>query len=455
MARKQLPVYSVSQINSLIKGTLEEGLPARLIVRGQISDWKRHHSGHCYFILKDESSQLSCILWSSRFKDLKFRPENGMEIMAVGHIEVYLPQGKYQFYADRLEPAGLGALQIAFEQMCTKLKAEGLFDDKYKQPLPPYPMTIGIVTSRSGAAVKDITDSILTRWPCCKIIVFDVPVQGEGAAKKIADVIGRINRDNQRKKIDILIVGRGGGSMEDLWAFNEEVTARAIFASKIPIISAVGHEVDVTIADLVADARASTPTKAGILAVPDGKEVLRRLEMISQRLYQNILLRHETARARFQTILASWVFREPTGITERSWQQVDEGSLRLSRAARQRFSRLRDELDRFFMTVRKIEPARMISDQRLVIYRITDKAGRGLVKTLNRKQLQLSALENKLGALNPRSVLGRGYSITIRAQTGRLIMRADEVEAGDRIITELAGRKKIHSRVEKISHPEE
>lgn len=451
MARKKLPVYSVSKINSLVKSALEDLIPERLIVRGQISNWKRHHSGHCYFILKDETSQLACILWSSRFKDLKFQPKNGMEVLATGHLEVYVPQGKYQFYTDKLEPAGIGTLQIAFEQMCAKLKAEGLFDEKYKKSLPRYPMRIGVVTSRSGAAVKDIRDSILHRWPCAELFVFDVPVQGEGAAEKIAAVIQQVNQRNSSLRIDVLIVGRGGGSMEDLWAFNEESVARAIFKSDIPVISAVGHEVDVTIADLVADARASTPTKAGMIAVPDEKEVLHRLEMISRRLCQNIRSRQETAKARFQTILASWIFREPRGLVERAWQRVDEGSMRMAHAARQRFARLREQLDHTFQAVQKIEPGRMISDQRLRVHKIADAAGRNVQKIMNQKQLQLSAMENRLGALNPRSVLRRGYSITVHAETGKLITRIEQVSAGDRIITELTDQQKINSRVEKVS----
>lgn len=451
MVQRKLSVYSVSQINALVKGAIEEHLPSKLIVRGQISDWKRHRSGHCYFILKDESSQLSCILWSSRFRTLKFQPENGMEILATGHIEVYVPQGKYQFYTDKLEPAGIGSLQIAFEQMCAKLKAEGLFEEKHKKALPQYPMRIGIVTSKSGAAVQDITDSILQRWPCAELFVFDVPVQGEGAAEKIANAIHRVNQRNADLQIDVLIVGRGGGSMEDLWSFNEQVVARAIFNSAIPVISAVGHEVDVTISDLVADARASTPTKAGVIAVPDWKEVVHRLEMLSRRLFQDIRHRQELANARFQGILASWIFREPAGLIARAWQQVDEGSIRMARAARQRFARLHDQLTRFFRVVQNIEPGKMISNQRLDIHKLADSAARSVQKIMTRKQLQLSAMENRLEALNPRSVLQRGYSITVHAETGKLITRIEEVSAGDRMITELADQQKINSRVEKVS----
>jgi exodeoxyribonuclease VII large subunit len=254
MQSTKIRIYTVSQINTLIKVALEESLPSRLRVRGEISDWKHHTSGHCYFSLKDENAILPCVMWASRFASVKFG-------------------GKYQLYVDKLEPEGVGALQLAFEQMYKRLKAEGLFEEKYKKPLPEYPMRVGILTSESGAAVHDIVDSVFNRWPCARLFLYPVPVQGEGAAEEIATAIRDINRRNEKLNLDVLIAGRGGGSLEDLWAFNEEVLARAIFDSAIPIISAVGHEVDTTVADLVADARASTPTKAGVTAVPDVREV--------------------------------------------------------------------------------------------------------------------------------------------------------------------------------------
>lgn len=448
MARAKLPIFSVSQINALIKGAIEKGLPPRLMVKGQIMDWKRHQSGHCYFLLKDVDSQLPCVLWSSRYQKLKFRPENGMEILAIGHVEVYVPQGKYQLYADELEPAGIGALQIAFEQMYAKLKAEGLFDERYKKPLPKFPMRIGILTSKSGAAVHDMADSILQRWPCAKLFLFDVPVQGEGAAEKIAQKLRWINRQNRCLKLDVLIVGRGGGSMEDLWAFNEEVLARAIFESKIPIISAVGHEIDTTIADLVADARASTPTKAGIIAVPDRREVLHRLDMLSRRLEQLIRTRLESAHGRLETILASWVFREPHGLVERAWQLVDMRSLRLAGVMRQQITRLRQRLEQCGQVVRRLEPVRLIAGQRIRLERMQAMLGQSLAKVMEQKRLQLAAAENKLTAMDPRAVLKRGYSITKNIRTGAVIRRVEEVQEGDEILTELADQQHLKSRVE-------
>ncbi|MBE0538006.1 MAG: exodeoxyribonuclease VII large subunit, partial [Phycisphaerae bacterium] len=322
--------YTVSEVNTLARVALEERLPGRMVVSGEISDWRRHHSGHCYFALKDAGSQLPCVMWASSARGLKFRPENGMAVLTTGHVEVYVPQGKYQFYADKIEPAGVGALQLAFEQMVRRLQAEGLFDEAHKKPLPPYPMRIGIVTSASGAAVADIADSIYNRWPCARLFLCPVPVQGEGAAEKIAAAIRTLNRRNRRLKLDVLIVGRGGGSLEDLWAFNEEAVARAIYDSQIPVISAVGHEVDVTIADFVADARASTPTKAGMIAVPDRAEVLGRLMEAQRRLAGDVRRRADLYRQHLATVEASAVFRNPRWIVNNASQMVDEQSMRLA-----------------------------------------------------------------------------------------------------------------------------
>ncbi len=228
MAKREVKTFSVSEVNTLVRSALEERLPSRMVVSGEISDWKHHSSGHCYFSLKDEGSQLPCVMWASSFKKVKFAPENGMAVLAKGHIEAYVPGGKYQFYANNLEPAGVGALQLAFEQMVKRLRADGLFADAHKKPIPPYPMRIGIVTSESGAAIVDIADSIYNRWPCARLFLYPAPVQGEGAADKIAAAIRNINRRNRQLRLDVLIVGRGGGSLEDLWAFNEEPVARAI-----------------------------------------------------------------------------------------------------------------------------------------------------------------------------------------------------------------------------------
>ncbi len=426
MAKKDSKTYSVSQLTLLIKRTLEENLPSRVTVTGEIGNWRRHSSGHCYFTLKDSDSVLPSVMWRSNLSKLKFEPECGMAVVAKGFIDVYPPHGKYQFMADKLEPAGVGALQLAFEQMVKKLEAEGLFKDEHKQALPPYPQRICIVTSESGAAVHDITDSIRERWPCVKLALYPAAVQGDGAAEEIAEAIRNINRENKKLKFDLLIVGRGGGSMEDLWAFNEEVLARAIFDSEIPIVSAVGHEIDTTVADFVADVRASTPTKAGMFAVPDIDEVSAELERAEKDLLNHI----------------RW--KVQLGI-----QRLDELGFGLCDSMKDMFNDVRSRLQSYYEKLLGIEPHRLIGKKAVELKTIASQMESSVKSILNKKQLQLAAVENRLLALNPKSVLKRGYSITTDKKTGRVIKKPQDISPGCEIVTELAGEKRIESKVTK------
>ncbi|MHC4476221.1 MAG: exodeoxyribonuclease VII large subunit [Planctomycetota bacterium] len=444
---KRTEIYTVSQVNSLIKAALENNLPSRLTIAGELTDWKRHHSGHCYFSLKDESSQLPCVMWRSSFSKVKFEPENGLAVLAAGYVDVYSPQGKYQFYVERMKPAGVGALQLAFEQMVKRLEAEGLFDEAHKKPLPPYPQRIGILTSESGAAVHDITDSIHNRWPCAGLFLYPVPVQGEGAAEEIAAGLRDVNARNRKLKLDVLIVGRGGGSLEDLWAFNEEVLARAIFDSKIPVISAVGHEVDTTIADLVADARASTPTKAGVTAVPDVHEVLAQLAAIESRLQGEATARLKLSRQNLETILASAVFRNPLLPVHNGQQQVDELYSTLTGLLKGLLTKARGELHTGYEQIVKIEPHRLLAKITVELNNLQNRATAAMRQEMNEGTILLTAQENRLAALNPRTVLQRGYSLTSIKRTGRLVRRSDDVQIGDLLTTELAGENLIESKV--------
>jgi len=446
---KTKKIYTVSQINSLIKTALEEKLPARLIVRGQISDWKHHTSGHCYFSLKDEGSVLPCVMWASKFKNVKFSPEDGMEILCTGHIDVYASGGKYQLYVDKLEPAGVGALQLAFEQMVAKLYKDGLFDEAHKKALPLYPMLIGILTSESGAALHDITDSIHSRWPCAKLFLYPVPVQGEGSAAKIAAALLDINRRNQKLELDVLIVGRGGGAIEDLWAFNEEVLARAIFESKIPVISAVGHEVDTTIADLVADARASTPTKAGVVAVPDMQEILGQLNSAEQRLANQTRAKLKIAEHQLEVILANAVFRNPLVLVQNSRQRLDDLSADLEEFIKALLTEAHRKLAAAYEQIIKIEPHRLLGYKSIELNNWQNRANVGIRAAVNNCRMKLTAQENRLSALNPRSVLQRGYSITTNKKTGLLVKTSEDVRIGDLLITELENENLIESEVKK------
>lgn len=420
----KVKIYTVSQITTLIKTSLENSLPGRLTVTGEISGFKRHSSGHCYFDLKDENSILPAVIWGSDFTKLKFRPENGLAVIAKGHIDVYPPQGKYQFYAESMMPAGMGALQLAFEQMKKRLADEGLFDERHKKALPKYPFRIGILTSESGAALHDIVDSIYNRWPAAKLFFYDVPVQGEGAAEKIAAAINDVNRRNAALKLDVIIVGRGGGSMEDLWAFNEEIVARAIFASEIPVISAVGHEVDFTIADFVADARASTPTKAGVIAVPDIKEVLTEIHHLAKNLEDK--------------------FRWSMQLNA---QRIDELGFTLSDYMKDALAAAKTGLSEFLEKIIKIEPHRIIADKKIALNNAAGAIAEKVYRTFTNAANLLETQAVKLSACNPKSVLNRGYSITKNSATGKILQSIAEINVGDIIITEFKDNNQVESKV--------
>ena len=462
-------IYSVSQVNSLIKAALEENLPSRLAVAGEITDSVVARSGHAYFGLKDANALLPCVMWKSKLAKVKFELENGLAVVVRGHIDVYPPQGKYQFYAESMAPEGVGALQLAFEQMVKKLQAEGLFDEEHKKELPAYPRRIGIVTSESGAAVHDIAESIFNRWPCVELFLYPVAVQGEGAAEEIAAAIRETNRRNKRLKLDLLIVGRGGGSMEDLWAFNEEVLARAIFDSEIPVISAVGHEVDTTVADLVADKRASTPTKAGVVAVPDVEEVLAALENNEARLQGHIEGRVRLAEQNLETVLVRELFRNPLSLIATAEQHLDDLDRDLGDVIRLLLEDSREKLSQCREQIARIEPHRLIGRMKIELNNLRNRASVGLERIANKglmrlsqvesrlgglskaitaeRVLSLTAAENRLAGLNPKAVLERGYSITSNKRSGAVVRRLADVEIGDMMITELAGEERIESKV--------
>ena len=445
----QFNVYTVSQVNAMVKAALEETLPPRLVVRGEIRDWKHHHSGHCYFLLKDQEAVLPAVMWAGLFKAVRFKPQDGMAVLATGYIDVYVQGGKYQLYVEKLDPEGKGALQLAFEQMVAKLRSEGLFDDRHKKPIPRYPRRIGILTSQSGAALHDICESIRGRWPPARLFFYPVPVQGDGAAAQIAAAIGLINTHNDSLKLDLLIVGRGGGSLEDLWAFNEEVLARAIFASRIPIISAVGHEVDVTVADLVADARASTPAKAGVTAVPDMAEVLEDMEHCRRRLTGHMRSRLQLGRANLQTIEASEAFRRPLTVIRHREQQVDEDATLLADLFRRIIADAKGDVERYHGLVLRIEPHRLLGRRTVELNDLKGRETAAVVAMLARLRMAVEAQANRLEGLNPKAVLSRGYSITTNRCTGLVIRTVADVEVGDLLVTELAGENYVESQATK------
>ena len=340
-------VYQVSELTREIKGLLEESFPV-LWVEGEISGYKRHSSGHHYFTLKDSLSQLSAVMWRGRAAALNFTPVDGMKVLAWGSLSVYEAGGRYQLDVLLLRPAGLGELQIAFEALKARLAAEGLFDTARKRPLPPFPKRIGIVTSPDGAALQDMRTVAAKRWPVAVLVLAGARVQGEGAASEIAAAIKDLNAYG---KVDVIVVGRGGGSLEDLWAFNEEIVARAIFASKIPVVSAIGHEVDFTISDFVADVRAPTPSAAMEIILPDREEVAAQLVAFRQRLTRRVHESLSVAKSCLTALATHWALRRPVDLVRGHRQRLDEletrlqsASYRVTQAARQKLAHIQDLL---------------------------------------------------------------------------------------------------------------
>ncbi len=385
-------ILTVSELTGLIQETLGSAF-AGLYVVGEVSRYTRAASGHLYLTLKDEHAVLNAIIWRNVAAGLRFQPEEGMEVLAFGSIDVYPPRGSYQLIISRLEPRGIGALQLAFRQLLERLEKEGLFRPELKKPLPPFPRRIGVVTSPTGAALRDIINVISRRFPAVELYLLPCRVQGDQAAGEIAAAIQTLNA--RRPELDLIIVGRGGGSLEDLWAFNEEVVARAIHRSAIPIVSAVGHEVDTSICDFVADVRAATPTEAGEIVVPDRAELLERLRERRRRLALALQACVERGRQRMERAASRYAFRHPeTALRERA-QRADDALARLVTLLRHRLGLLRESLS---------------------------GAGR------------------RLEALSPLRVLERGYSLTFAAD-GRLLRSVAGLSPGDTIATRLhAGR---------------
>ena len=351
-----LEIFSVSHITRIIKSLLEENIPA-IWVEGEISNFKPHYSGHLYFTLKDPDAQISAVVWKSRTSNLTFDPEDGMLVQAYGMIRLYEKSGRYQLDIIRMQPAGIGKLQLAFEQLKQKLDAEGLFDPSIKKGIPFFPEKIGIVTSATGAAIKDITNVIRRRAPHVQLIVRNAKVQGTGAAEDIANGIREFN---QYGDVDLLIVGRGGGSYEDLWAFNEEVVARAIHESAVPVISAVGHEIDFTISDFVADLRAPTPSAAAELAVPDSRELRENIILIQNRITQLFLKKIEFARERIRNIQTSYGYKKPINDIRQYAMQVDELSLKLEQSVSRKIFQNKEYCNQIKIRLRNLDPIKVL-----------------------------------------------------------------------------------------------
>lgn len=440
-------VHSVSELTQRIKGNLESGFRS-VWVSGEISNFKHHGSGHMYLSLKDAGAQIRAVIWRSTNARFKFRPRDGMEVVARGAITVYDRRGDYQLVIQKLEPRGVGALQLAFEQLKQRLAAEGVFAQERKRPLPVLPRTIALVTSPSGAAVRDMIRVAVRRFPRVHLVVVPVLVQGEEAAP---DVARGIELAGRATGADVILVGRGGGSLEDLWAFNTEIVARAILASPVPVVSAVGHEVDTTIADYAADLRAPTPSAAAEMAVPELAVIERTLRRLEVALTQRLVDRVSAARKRLRSGGRLLAARHPIDWVRRHQQRLDELTVRLRRPiedVKLWRSRFTDLARRLRVPSERVERARE---------RLADRAHR-LDAAFRRRwregreRTEIAAA--KMHALSPLRILERGYSITTRSDETRPLVGVDELEPGTRISSRLRDGF-VTSVVEDVSRDEQ
>ena len=394
-------IFGVTEVNELVKLLLDnEPMLQNICVRGELSNYKMYPSGHHYFSLKDQEGAIRCVMFKGSAMRLRFRPENGMKVVVTGRVTVFPRDGAYQLYCNTMTPEGVGDLAVAFEQLKAKLYAEGLFDPAHKKPLPAYPEKIAIVTSSAGAAVHDMIRILRRRYPIAKVILLPVRVQGAEAPPEIA---GAIRYADKWKIGDVIITGRGGGSMEDLWAFNDERVARAIYACETPVISAVGHEPDVTISDFVADARASTPSNAAEIAVPDQVELLRWLRGAEERMEQSETARLDTLRQRLKTLASKRVMTDQLAY---------------------------------------------VQDKRMALIHVQQRLGDLADGQLARKRQSFAALAAFLDAMSPLKVLGRGYAM-VQNDAGQILKSCRDVTAGERVSVTL-GEGGFSATVEEV-----
>ena len=418
-------ILTVSQLTSLVRGVLEDNFD-HVWVQGEVSNLALPSSGHCYFTLKDAGAQLRCVMFRAAARAARFRLQEGMGLVVRGRISLFEPRGEYQLIVEYLEPQGIGALQLAFEQLKERLAREGLFDEARKKPLPKLPRRIGIVTSATGAAIHDMLHVMRRRYANLEVLIRPVKVQGEGAAAEIAQAIRDFNR---YREVDVMIVGRGGGSLEDLWAFNEEVVARAINQSRIPVISAVGHEVDYTIADFVADLRAPTPSAAAELVVRSKAELEGELEGLAHRMQQ--AMRHLLARRRGDVALLSRTLKDPSLRLYHLGQRVDDLAERLSPAMRNALARRWERVAYLENRLRLRSPALEMARAREAFDVLLARAEHALHRQMERSRERVATASGKLQALSPLATLARGYAIVRKMPDNTVVTDSRLIKGGD------------------------
>ncbi|MGG0412906.1 exodeoxyribonuclease VII large subunit [Peribacillus simplex] len=421
---------SVSALTKYIKRKFDADPHLQNVyIKGEISNFKQHTSGHMYFTLKDEKARLLSVMFAANNKGMKFLPENGMKILVKGDISLYEAGGQYQLYVKSMAPDGVGDLYLAYEQLKKKLEAAGLFLAEHKKPIPQYPKSVGVITSPTGAALRDILTTIKRRYPIARIIIYPALVQGNNAAKSIAKAISMANA---RAESDVLIVGRGGGSIEELWAFNEEIVAESIYDSDIPVISAVGHETDFTIADFVADMRAPTPTGAAELAVPHLNEILERLMNRKNRLTRSIQEAVNFERTRLTRIERSYAFRYPHKMYEQKLEQLDKTMDRLGRTSTRYFMKKRDELNQLNDILKKQHPEQAVKNAKDELQQQAKVLRRAMEAIYRQKSQQFVHITATLSALSPLKIMERGYGLVFD-EDETLVKSTQQVSKGDKI----------------------
>ena len=423
----------ISDLNEYIKCMFDENTFLRKIyLKGEISNFKNHTRGHLYFTLEDENSRISAVMFYNNTFSLNFKPEDGMNVLVEGRISCYPAQGTYQIYVEKMEKDGLGNLYIEYEKLKKKLENEGLFHSKYKKPIPKYPKRIGIITAPTGAAIRDILSTIKRRFPICETILFPALVQGAAAAP---DIVRQINKA-QKFDLDLLICGRGGGSIEDLWAFNEEIVARAIFASHIPIISAVGHEVDFTIADFVADLRAPTPTGAAEMAVPTKLETLNLISEKKIRL--NTYMQHaiKTKEKTLESLKNSFILKNPMALYEIKEQKLDNLLEQLTKNINLKLSENKNKVDLLKTSYCLKDPFRVIEKSKNALQTQKEKVTNIIESLLEKYNHKQELIINTLKLVNPLNILDKGYSLV--EKEGKILNSAETLKIEDIIHIKLS-----------------
>ena len=429
----QRDIYSVSRLNSEVRAVLDSSFPL-LWVEGEISNLARPASGHIYFSLKDQYSQVRCAMFRMKRQLLRFEPENGMQVLVRARPNLYEARGDFQLSIEHMEPGGEGLLRQAFEELKRRLDQEGLFDASHKQPLPGFPRQIGVITSPSGAAIRDVISVLKRRFPAIPVVIYPVQVQGDAAA---AEIIGAVELANQRAECDLIILTRGGGSLEDMQAFNHEQVARAIFASKIPIISAIGHEIDFTICDFVADQRAATPSAAAELATPDRRELGERLNNIMRHLNGQMSRRQHTLQQHLQHIRQRLQRLNPGAQLSQRQQRLDELELRIARNINSQMQQQQQSLNSLITRLKSQAPRQRITLLQQKIQQLQHRMHMLISNQQQQRGQRLASALRNLNTLSPLATLERGYSITTTAD-GKVLDDASRVAVGDRVETRLA-----------------